>query len=72
MDFVKLTIERDIRDKQVFTSVTVTVVPMLMVLYNWVLYLFKYPDLKKMHEIKAHDNEVDDLDFTPDGKQVSA
>ncbi|XP_064617266.1 prolactin regulatory element-binding protein-like [Liolophura sinensis] len=32
--------------------------------------IWKYPDLKKMHEIKAHDNEIDDLDFTPDGKQL--
>ena len=32
---------------------------------------FQYPSLKKLHEVKAHTNEIDDLDINPVSNKVS-
>ena len=33
--------------------------------------LWKYPNLNKVREIQAHSKEIDDMDFSPNGKHVS-
>ncbi|GFN97213.1 prolactin regulatory element-binding protein [Plakobranchus ocellatus] len=32
--------------------------------------LWKYPELTKLWEVQAHKNEIDDIDFSPDGSKV--
>ncbi|GFS17681.1 prolactin regulatory element-binding protein [Elysia marginata] len=34
------------------------------------LRLWNYPDLTKLWEVQAHKNELDDLDFSPDGSKI--
>lgn len=33
--------------------------------------LWQFPTLKPLRDIKAHDKEVDDVDFSPDCQKVS-
>ncbi|XP_059174065.1 prolactin regulatory element-binding protein-like [Physella acuta] len=34
------------------------------------LRLWRYPELEKVWEVQAHKNEIDDLDFSPDGSKI--
>lgn len=33
--------------------------------------VWSYPELKELYEVKAHTNEIDDLDISPSGNRVS-
>lgn len=32
--------------------------------------LWKFPQLQKLHDLEAHTNEIDDIDFSPDGMSI--
>ena len=34
------------------------------------LRLWTFPEMSRTHEIKAHEKEIDDLDFSPDGARI--
>lgn len=34
--------------------------------------LWQFPSFKPLREIKAHEQEVDDIDFSPDNQKVTA
>lgn len=34
------------------------------------LRIWTFPDLKRTHEIEAHEKEIDDLEFSPDNTKV--
>ncbi len=36
-----------------------------------VLRVWSFPDLYRTHEIEAHEKEIDDLDFSPDGARLA-
>ena len=34
------------------------------------LRLWTFPEMSRTHEIEAHEKEIDDLDFSPDGARI--
>ena len=34
------------------------------------LRLWTFPEMSRTHEIEAHEKEIDDLDFSPDGSRI--
>lgn len=37
-----------------------------------ILRVWTFPDLNPVHEIEAHDKEIDDVEFSPDNLKVSS
>merc|ERR1719219_3142209 len=38
--------------------------------YDGILRVWTFPDLNSIHEIEAHDKEIDDIEFSPDNTKV--